>query len=301
MIIYTQHPLSAAFPAMPDDAYVELRDSIKVVGVLNPITLYQGMVLDGWHRYSAAQELGMNCPTVELADWIDPKDFVMAQNKLRRHITAAQLAIVTVAVYRWYDHGANRHTMPQKTEVAAAAVAANEEMKVGTQCPSRKTTAELSEISGVGERTIKQAKAVQAKAVPEVIDAVRRGDMGLVKASGIAKLPQAEQVAAMCAPAKAMPSDAAASLLEMHYDDGPSDEEMADLVAAQKADAALIAAMLDADDAMKLVVDELAAARAQLLAMTQSRNGYMNQCAELIALVKTRDRQIAKLQKQGIQ
>ena len=179
---YTQHPLSAAFPAMQADEFQALKDSIESIGVQNPITLLDGMVIDGWHRYSAAAELGMQCPTVELDD-TDPKDFVMAQNKARRHITAAQLAMATTAVYQWRPHG------DQKA------------VSMGTECPSLKTTSQMAEIAGVGDRTIKQAKAVQAHAAPEVIEAVKRGEVGLPKAAAIAKLPMAEQAAALHKPA----------------------------------------------------------------------------------------------------
>lgn len=180
---YTQHPLSAAFPAMQADEFQALKDSIESIGVQNPITLLDGMVIDGWHRYSAAAELGMHCPTVELDD-TDPKDFVMAQNKARRHITAAQLAMAATAVYAWRSNGENQHT----------------EKRVGTECLPSKTNAELADIAGVGDRTIKQAKAVQAHAAPEVIEAVKRGEVGLPKAAAIAKLPMAEQAAALHKP-----------------------------------------------------------------------------------------------------
>ena len=57
-------------------------------------------VIDGWHRYTAANELSIECPTVELGD-VDPRDFVLAQNRARRHVTQAQLALATTAVYAW--------------------------------------------------------------------------------------------------------------------------------------------------------------------------------------------------------
>ncbi|RZA06562.1 MAG: hypothetical protein EOP02_38195, partial [Proteobacteria bacterium] len=92
-----QHPLSAAFPAMPAEQFQALKDSIMDIGVQDPISVFEGMVIDGWHRYTAASELGMDCPTVDLGD-VDPQAFVVAKNKARRHITMSQIASAVVAV-----------------------------------------------------------------------------------------------------------------------------------------------------------------------------------------------------------
>ena len=181
--MHQQHPLSAAFPSMSDDEFQNLKDSIEVNGVLNPITIYEGMVIDGWHRYRAANELGMDCPEVEFDESIDPKDFVLAQNKNRRHITAAQLAMATTAVYEW--HPAHR---PNKSAPSAEL---------------SKTSAELAEISGTSTRTIEQAKKVMKDAVSEVQDAVKSGKIGLPKAHAIAKLPKDQQADAIDKPVPA--------------------------------------------------------------------------------------------------
>ena len=169
---------------MAPDEYRALADSILNIGVQNPITILDGMVIDGWHRYTAAAESGMPCPSVELGD-VNPRDFVMAQNKARRHITQAQLAMAATSVYAWRPVGQNQHA----------------EKRVATECPPSKSNAELAGIAGVGVATIKQAKAVQSSAAPEVQEAVRRGVVGLPKASAIAKLPVAEQAAALNKPA----------------------------------------------------------------------------------------------------
>ncbi len=175
----TQHPLSAAFPSMQTDEYQSLKESILEVGVLNPIALYEGMVIDGWHRYKAAKELEMDCPSVELDD-VNPRDFVFAQNKSRRHITSAQLALATAAVYAW---------MPAHRPIKSAP---------GAELP--KTSKDLAAIAGTGTRSIEQAKTVQAKGAEEVVEAVKSGKVGLRKASAIAQLPKDEQAAALQKP-----------------------------------------------------------------------------------------------------
>lgn len=166
---------------MSDDDFQSLKDSIEVNGVLNPVTIFDGQVIDGWHRYTAANELSIECQTVELGD-VDPRDFVLAQNRARRHVTQAQLALATTAVYAWKPVGNPAFS------------------QLDTECPIGKTNAELSKISGVHANTIKQAKAVQTKAAPEVVEAVKRGEIGLPKAAAISKLPKDQQVAAINKP-----------------------------------------------------------------------------------------------------
>lgn len=175
--MYQQHPLSAVFPGMSSEDFHALKDSIENIGVQNPVTLLDGMVIDGWHRYTAANELGIDCPTVDLGD-VDPRDFVLAQNKARRHITQSQLAMATTSVYAWAPEG---------------------RQKLHTEC-AVKTTAEMADIAGVHRNTIVQAQAVRAKATPEVIAAVKAGEIGLPKAARIAQLPKEAQAEAIAKP-----------------------------------------------------------------------------------------------------
>lgn len=270
--MYQQHPLSAAFPAIGADDFQALKDSIENIGVQNPITLFEGMVIDGWHRYTAANDLGMHCPAVELGN-VDPRDFVLAQNKARRHVTQAQLGLAVTAVYAWRPAG--NPALSQS----------------GSACPVGKTNAELAQIAGVSERTIKQAKAIQTKAAPEVVEAVKRGEIGGEKAAAIAKLPKEEQAAAIHKPApKAAPE-------ETPEDDGPSAEEIAAQVAAEEADRALVAKLLDSNEPLAELAEENKQLKAEIAQLKLARDGYMNRCNEAIALVKSRDRQIAKLEK----
>lgn len=267
-----QHPLSAAFPDMSAEDFQSLKDSIMNIGVQNPITVFEGMVIDGWHRYSAATELGMDCPLVELAD-VDPRDFVLAQNKARRHVTQAQLALATTAVYAWKPLGANQH-----------------ETRVDTECPP-KSNAELSEIAGVHVNTIKQAKAVLTKAAPEVIEAVKRDEIGLPKAAAIAKLPKEEQAAAIHKPApKAAPVEEAPEY------DGPDEAEIRAAELQEQADQEAFNKLLLADDKLATAYNEIKRLNAVNAVLESRLQGLMNEKAEAIRLVKSRDRQIAKLE-----
>ena len=60
-----QHPLSAIFPALPDDELKALAADIKAHGLRSQIVLYKGEVLDGWHRYRACEMVGVKPRTID--------------------------------------------------------------------------------------------------------------------------------------------------------------------------------------------------------------------------------------------
>lgn len=162
---------------MRAEDFQELKDSIENIGVQNPATLHDGMVLDGWHRYTAATQLGIDCPTVDLQD-VDPRDFVLAQNKARRHCTIAQLIAAASEIYLWRPNGGDHSAL-------------------SAECLSSK---QMAEKVGTSVRTVEQFRKVDRDAVPEVQAAVKRGDIGLPKAEAIAKLPADQQVHAINKP-----------------------------------------------------------------------------------------------------
>lgn len=80
-------------------------------------------------------------------------------------------------------------------------------------------------------------------------------------------------------------------------DDGPSAAEIAAHQAAEAADRALVATLLDSDEPLAALAAENKQLKAEIAQLKLARDGYMNRCNEAIALVKARDRQIAKLEK----
>ncbi|MFA9288059.1 hypothetical protein ACCQ08_25000 [Comamonas sp. SY3] len=260
---------------MSADDFQNLKDSIAEIGVQNPITLFEGMVLDGWHRYNAANEVLMPCPHVELAAGTDPRHFVLAQNKARRHVTQAQLAMATTAVYDWKP-------------------AHREKAHIECELPA-KTNAELAAIAGVHANTITQAKAVQTKAAPEVVEAVKRGDIGLPKAAAIAKLPKEEQAAAIGKPIpkKEPEADVFEKLGEVF---GPSEEELRAHELQEQADRAALDKLMESDDKLETAYAEIKRLNAVNSVLESRMQGLMNEKAEAIKLVKARDRQIVKLE-----
>ena len=278
---YQQHPLSAAFPAMSEQDFQSLKDSITEIGVQNPITLFESMVIDGWHRYTAANELGMDCPSKELDAWIDPVAFVRAQNKDRRHLPLSAWALIEVSLREWKP--AHR---PGKGALSAPLQASNQEM---------------ADAAGVKKRLIQQAKAVQNNATPEVIAAVKSGEIGLPKAAAIAKLPKEEQAAAIHKPApKPAPAavepetEAPPEYTELDAAHDQISELQAELVVARMGDIP----EEEKQQAAGLIAElhaEIKTLNATLAAVTLSRDTLMEERAQMLRQMKAQRAEIDRL------
>ena len=142
---YERHEFSAHYGDMPNARYKTVKSSVERMGFTNPIIhLYDGEIIDGWHRYSIAIELDRvdELTFTELPDDVDIIEFVNAQNEWRReNKTKSELAIIVCKQSDWVENGMNQHEgrLSQST---------------------LKTEQELAVIAGVGTTKIRQAKRV---------------------------------------------------------------------------------------------------------------------------------------------
>ena len=252
-----QHELSKAFPPMSDEEYQDLKDSIENIGVQQPIVIYEEKIIDGWHRYSAANDVGVSCPEVELDEDEDPRDFVLAQNKIRRHLTKSQLALSYTKVYQWQPVGRNPKSAP------------------GAEL---KTSEDLAKMAGVGSRTIEQAKTILTKGDKAVVEAVEKGKISVKTGAKIANLPKEKQAKALTEPAERKPS-----LLD---GGGPSDEELEANERRMQADLQAVADFLDSDDKMAQLWEENKKLRHNLAGVEARNSALMREKNECIKLCK---------------
>lgn len=98
-------------------------------------------------------------------------------------------------------------------------------------------------------------------------------------------------------PVRAAAEPTAAPAEEVPEDDGPSEEEMAAHAAAEAADRELVSKLLESDQPLAALATENKQLKAEVAQLKLARDSYMNRANEAIALVKARDRQIAKLEK----
>jgi hypothetical protein len=93
------HPLADIVPPMTPEEFAELKADIKAHGLIEPITLYEGKILDGVHRYRAVRALNLPLKT---RNWRSadgsPAEYVISENVKRRHLSVGQKASLAVAL-----------------------------------------------------------------------------------------------------------------------------------------------------------------------------------------------------------
>lgn len=246
---YQQHPLSAAFPSMSDEQFRALVDDIDLNGVRSPILLYQGKIIDGWHRYQACLEL--NVKKMRMADWEgdDPVAFVLSQNLHRRHLNPSQRSIIFAELAEWSE----KFGRPSKS------------LQLATM-----TLEKAAELTQVSLRTMNQAKAA-TQAEPEVQQAVKEGRMSVAEAAKLAKEDPETQKQAAQKPKEKKRSEPRQETVPLE------DYQMLETnyIALSQELAACSAVKENRE------VEELRKLQRSLNSMTAARDQWQNKCAEM--------------------
>jgi ParB-like chromosome segregation protein Spo0J len=90
---YEFHPLADMFPLMEGEDFNQLAEDIGNRGILSPIILHEGKILDGRNRYNAAKDAGHKFTDrdfKQLSPGLDPEAFVISANLKRRQLTSKQ-------------------------------------------------------------------------------------------------------------------------------------------------------------------------------------------------------------------
>ena len=91
VIVVEIHRLAEQFPAMPEQEFQAFKEDIAARGLINPLWLFEGRILDGRNRYRACLELGVDPVFAEFeGDEEAARSFVDSQNLHRRHLTPEQ-------------------------------------------------------------------------------------------------------------------------------------------------------------------------------------------------------------------
>lgn len=167
---FEPHPFAEILPLIEGEEFAALVKSVSDHGLLNPILIFEGRILDGRNRYRACKAADRPFYSGEVLQFAgnaaEALDLVEAQNLHRRQLTQSQraMAAASLATLR---RGLNKE---HGDETAF-------------------TVSEAAERLNVSEFLVKQARRVRKEASPNIVAMVERGELPLAAANKIAQLP----------------------------------------------------------------------------------------------------------------
>ena len=237
MNIVVNEELKAYIDPLSADEHEALERSILADGCRDALVLGGDLLVDGHNRSGICQKHGVAFETVQAKHFQNIDDvhlWMIDQHLGRRSVSDFQRGVLAL----------------RKREIIAARRAqAAEQTPVYSDAPPAEAAADdqamatreaLARVARLSSTQVKQIETIQQKATPEVVAAVKAGDISINAAAAVAQLPAEEQIAAAAAgkdelkqaakrvrESKKKPRDASA-------DDGAASEETVDVAALQQ-------------------------------------------------------------------
>jgi ParB-like chromosome segregation protein Spo0J len=175
---YEYHPIANVFPLMEGEEFKALVQDIKANGLREPITVFEGKILDGRNRYRAVLDAGHRLKDQDFKPYIEtkPLEFVISANVHRRHLNESQRAVVAAKLVTT-KLGDNQHIRREGRPI------------------DQPTAAEMLNVS---EKSVQRAKNVCDKGAPELQALVESGKVAVSAAEKLAnKLSNKEDQTAL--------------------------------------------------------------------------------------------------------
>ena len=273
-------------PPLHPDELAQLEANILAEGCRDPLVLWDDVLIDGHNRYAICRKHGIPFTTVQaaLVTSIDDAILWIVSNQLgRRNITdftRGELALRTKPIIE----------ARAKAKQATSTGGVNPQlMQISAQAGivTRKVVAQAA---GLSHDTIRKIEKIQTSAAPEVLAAVRAGEISINAAAKVADLPAEEQAAiatassagikeavAKVAPVPKPPSD---ELQRLREENAELRERLAELQESLKSTLAENEAMgraFDADDHLKGAMAEVMRQKAAADSAEQRFNAQMGE------------------------
>lgn len=157
------------FPMMSEKELGELADDIAANGLIEPVVLYHGEVLDGRNRLAACELAGVEPHFAEVDGNVpSPTIYVLSKNLHRRHLTQSQKGAIAAEAIPMIQEETQKRRMSNLK---------NQEHTSNPQnCGNGSAASIAAKAVGVGTRTVESAIAVQ-KESPELFERIKQGSI----------------------------------------------------------------------------------------------------------------------------
>lgn len=175
-------------PPLPEDKRKQLEENILRDGIREPLTIWQGILIDGHNRYEIAQKHGLDFTTVEkdFASRNDAMYWMIINQFGRRDLTTYDRSVLALklkpiiaaeAKEKQAEYHGNQYQSAVPQIFAEVQTTTPHEKKKNEN--NRETNAQIAEKAGVSRETIRKVEKIEAQATPEIKTALRSGDLSI--------------------------------------------------------------------------------------------------------------------------
>lgn len=176
------HPAAKIFPALEGEPFRELVEDIRSNGLLEPIVLLDGLVLDGRTRLRACKAAGLEPRFKKYDGELDPIEYVRSKNLHRRHLSASQRAAAAALAEKLLESErelAARRRAQAKGRPRGTKNHTSPDSGPGQKCGDSRDR--VGEAFGVSGRQVDRARRLRERD-PARFEAVKRGDQSIAAA-----------------------------------------------------------------------------------------------------------------------
>lgn len=176
------HEVANLFPLLPPEQLQELATDIAAHGLVHPIIVHEGKILDGRNRYQACL-LANIPPRFEPFIGTSPLHFIISTNLHRRHLTSSQRATIALDVETILTEQAK-----ERMKAGGGKKSAGSQL-IDYPVENRGRAAEhAAEMMGTNRQYVSDAKRIKTDA-PPLFARVQAGELSIPEAKRLMEVP----------------------------------------------------------------------------------------------------------------
>ena len=203
MDIIVKEELKAYIDPLTADEYEALERSILAEGCRDALVLWGDVLVDGHNRHGICQKHGLPFTTVQNTRFQTMEDvhlWMIEQHLGRRSVSDFQRGELALRKREILAERKRAEQAQLQRESDGSAEGPSDDQDTPPWEPGpRLTRAELAREAKLSSSQIGMIERIRAQAAPEVVEAVKSGQLSISAAAAVASLPEAEQRAAATA------------------------------------------------------------------------------------------------------
>ena len=202
MDIVVLEDLKAYIDPLTTDEYEALERSLLAEGCRDALVLWNDILVDGHNRYGICQKHGLPFETVQNTRFQSMDDvhlWMIEQHLGRRSVSDYQRGVLALrkrailGARQRAQRDAEAKAAAPAPEAAAAVEAGTEDRPPWDDVPQPVSRAELAREAKLSSNQVLMIERIHAQGTPELVDALKAGEISISAAAAVASLPEDEQ------------------------------------------------------------------------------------------------------------